>query len=67
MYSDTYSETYSQPGEKSKMELFAKIFDCFQPLTKHFILFVSQSYEYASDKTKQNPGVFHFKLIHPCS
>ena len=51
---------YSEPGEKSKMELFAKIFDCIQPLAKHFILFVSQSYEYASDKTKQNPGVLSF-------
>ena len=32
----------------------------FQPLTifaKHFILGVSQGCEYASDKTKQNPGV----------
>ena len=35
---------------------FAKIVDCIQPLTvftKQFILFVSQGYEYASDKTKQ--------------
>ena len=34
-----------------------------QPLTifaKHFILFVSQANEYASDKTKQNPGVLSF-------
>ena len=36
-----------------------KIVDFTQPLTifaKHFILPVSQGYEYASDKTKQNPG-----------
>ena len=45
------------------MELFAKIVDCIQPLTvvsKHFILFVSQGCEYASDKAKQNPGVLSF-------
>ena len=45
------------------MELFAKIVDCPQPLTifaEHFILFVSQGYEYASDKTKQNPGALSF-------
>ena len=43
------------------MELFAKIVHCIQPLTifaKQFILFVSQGYEYAYDKTKQNPGVW---------
>ena len=42
------------------MEVSAKIVDCIQPFTtftKHFILGVSQSYEYASDKAKQNPGV----------
>ena len=42
------------------MEVSAKIVDCIQPFTtfaKHFILGVSQSYEYASDKPKQNPGV----------
>ena len=41
------------------MEFFTKIVDCIQPLTifaKHFILGVSQGYEYASDKAKQNPG-----------
>ena len=41
------------------MELSAKKVDCIQPLTifaKHFILGVSQGYEYASDKTKQNLG-----------
>ena len=37
----------------------AKVVDFIQPLTnfeKHFILGVSQGYEYASDKAKQNPG-----------
>ena len=41
------------------MELFVKIVDCIQPLTileKHFILGLPQGYNYASDKTKQNPG-----------
>ena len=41
------------------MEFSTKIVDCIQPLTifaKHFILGVSQGYEYASDKAKQNPG-----------
>ena len=41
------------------MELSAKIIGCIQPLTifmKHFILGISKGYEYASDKTKQNPG-----------
>ena len=50
---------YSGPSETSKMDPFAKIVDCIQPLTffeNDFILFVSQGYEYASDKTKQNPG-----------
>ena len=54
---------YSEPSKTSKMELFAKIVDCIQPLTiftEHFILFVSQGYEYVSDKTKQNPGVLSF-------
>ena len=39
------------------MELFAKIVGCTQPLrifAKHFTLGVSQSYEYVSDKAKQN-------------
>ena len=43
------SETHSEPSETSK---FAKTVDCIQPLTffaKHFILGVSQGYEYASD------------------
>ena len=41
------------------MEISAKIVDCIRRLTifaKHFILGVSQRYEYASDKAKQNPG-----------
>ena len=41
------------------MELFVKIVDRIQPVTileKHFILGLSQGYNYASDKTKQNPG-----------
>ena len=45
------------------MKFFAKTVDCIQPLTivaKHFILFVSQGYQYSSDKTKQNPGVLSF-------
>ena len=45
------------------MELFAKIVYYIQPLTifaKHFILFVLQGYEYASDKVKQKPGVLPF-------
>ena len=44
------------------MELSAKIFDCIQPLTifaKHFMLDVSQGYEYGSDEAKQNPGGCH--------
>ena len=48
------SETYSEPSETSKMELSA-IADCIQPLTifaKHFILGVSQGYEYVPDKAK---------------
>ena len=43
------------------MELSSKIVDCIQPLTvfaKHFILCVSQGFEYASDKAKQNPRAF---------
>ena len=47
------------------MELFAKIVDCIQPFTifaEHFILGVSQGYEYASDKTKQNNGALSFIL-----
>ena len=50
---------YSEPSETYKVELSAKIVDCIQQLTifvKHFILDVSQGYEYASDKAKQNPG-----------
>ena len=45
------------------MELFPNIVDCIKPLTifaKKLILFVSQGYEYASDKIKQNLGVLSF-------
>ena len=45
------------------MEFFEKIVDCIQPLTifaEHFTLFVSQGYEYASDKTKQTPDMLSF-------
>ena len=45
------------------MELSAKIVDCIRPLTilaKHFILGVSQGYEYISDKAEQNPGALSF-------
>ena len=41
------------------MELYPKIVDCIQTLpifAKHFRLGVSQGFEYASDKDKQNPG-----------
>ena len=40
------------------MELSAKIVDCIQPLTifaKHFMLGVSQGYDYAADRAKQIP------------
>ena len=50
---------YSEPSETSKMELSARIVDCIQLFTifaKHFILGVSQGYEYNSDNAKQNPG-----------
>ena len=50
---------YSERSETSKMELFAKVVDCITLLTifaKHFIIGVSKGYEYASYKTKQNPG-----------
>ena len=45
------------------MKLFAEIVDCIQLstiFTKHYILDVSQGYEYASNKTKENPGVLSF-------
>ena len=45
------------------MVLFAKVVDCLQLLTifvEHFILYVSQGYEHASDKAKQNPGMLSF-------
>ena len=43
------------------MDLPAKAVDCIQLLTifaKHFMLDVSQGYEYAYDKVEQNPGAF---------
>ena len=48
---------YSEPSETSKLEFFVKIVDCIQPMTifaKHAISFVSHSYEYASNRTKQS-------------
>ena len=45
------------------MKLLAKIVDCIPPLTifsKDFMLGVLQGYEYACDKTKQNPGALSF-------
>ena len=54
-------ETYSEPIKTCKMDLSAKAVDCIQLLTifaKHFILGVSQGYEYAYDKVEQNPGAF---------
>ena len=50
---------YSERSETFKMELFAKLIPCIKLLTifaKHFIISVSKDYEYASYKTKQNPG-----------
>ena len=58
-------ETYSEPSETSKMDPYSNIVDYIQPLTtfsKYFMLFVSQGYEYASDKTKQNPCVLSLIL-----
>ena len=55
---------YSELIETCKMEFFAKIVDWIQPLSifaKHFMLGVSQGYEYASDKAK-NPGALSFIL-----
>ena len=52
------SETYSELSEISKMEFSTNIIDCIHPFTifaKHFILGVSQGYEYVSDNAKQNP------------
>ena len=40
-----------------------KIVDCIQPLSifaKLFRLSVLQGYEYASDETRQNPGILSF-------
>ena len=55
-----WSQTHSEPSDGY---FLAKIFGCIQPLAlfaKHFILGVLQGYEYASDKTKQNPGALSF-------
>ena len=55
-------ESYSAPNQTSKIKHCA-IADCIQQLTifvEHFILDVSQGYDYASDKTKRNPGVLSF-------
>ena len=44
--------------QNSKMELSAKTIDCIQPFNvfaKHFVLGVSQDFEYVSDKAKENP------------
>ena len=62
--------TFSEPSETSKMEFSTKIVDCIQPLTifaKHLILGVSQSYEYVSDKAKQNPGALHSTENQDCN
>ena len=50
------------------MEFSTKIVYCTHPLTvlaKHFILGVSQGYEYVSDKAKQNPGALLLFLFIP--
>ena len=47
------------------MEFSTKIVDCIQPLTifaKHFILGVSQGYEYVFDKAEQNRGALSLIL-----
>ena len=41
------------------MKFSAKIVDCIQLLTI-YLYGVSQGYEYACDKAKQNPGVLSF-------
>ena len=54
---------YSEPIQTSKMEIFAKIVGCIQPLTvfaKLHILDVSQAYEGCSHKSKQTPGGLWF-------
>ena len=61
-------EAYSTPSETSLMELFVEIVASISPLTifaKHFILFVSQRYEYALIKLSQILmccHLFHKKL-----
>ena len=49
--------------QTSKMELFANIVDCIQPLTifaKYSIVDVSQGCKCASDKTKKKLGALPF-------
>ena len=53
---------YSEPSKTSKVELFANIVDCIQPLNsfaKHSILGVSQG-RCASGKTKEKLGALSF-------
>ena len=55
MYIYIYNIQKPVPSQTSRMEFFAKVVDCIQPLTifrKHSTLGVLQDYEYASDKTK---------------
>ena len=49
--------TIKEPSEKSKIEHFAKIVDCF---CKTLHIRCLTGYEYASDETKQNTGVLPF-------
>ena len=54
---------YSEPSETSNMEFIAEIVDCIPLLTifaEHFILGVSQGYEYVSNKTKPNSDALSF-------
>ena len=47
-----YTDAYSEPSRTSKLELFAKIFNSFSPLTifaKSFIADVRLGSEYTSD------------------
>ena len=49
-----------KPVQHLRWRHFAIIVNCIQTLTifaKHFVLDIFQSYKYASNKTKQNPGV----------
>ena len=54
---------YLESIQTSKMEIFAKMVGCIQPLTifaKLHILGVSQAYECSSHKSKQTPGGLWF-------